>query len=119
MPISTRRATTFSICSSLARSCITTTIASTASAVCDMLPPTLFAVDDGPLEAPRLVDDPLEQPRDRVRPERALGGHAANVREHLLLAIGLIDLDAELLLDAPDLARHARPLVQQPHQHFV
>ena len=31
------------------------------------------------LEPPRLVDDPLEQPADRVGPERALDGHAPHV----------------------------------------
>src|SRR6185369_4843731 len=119
MPISTRRATTFSICSSVARSCMTTTMTSTASAVCDTLPARLFPVHHAPLEPPRLIDDPLEQPRDRVGPERSLGGDAAHVRDHFFLAIRLIDVDAALLLDAADLARDARALVQQAHQHLV
>ena len=35
-----------------------------------------LAVDDAPFEPARLVDDPLEQPRDRVGPERPFGGDA-------------------------------------------
>src|SRR5690349_1927695 len=76
-------------------------------------------MNDASLEAPRFVDDPLEETRDRVGPERPFGRDTPHVRDHLLLALGLVHLDAEVFLEAPDLARHARALVEQPHQHFV
>src|SRR6185295_7076342 len=138
MPISTRRATTCSIWASVARSSITTTMASVSEKGAVPLFHSLLrkrgtapfsarlrfrgfvlAVNQSPLQPPRLVDDPLEQPRDRVGAERAFGRDAADVREHLLLALGLIDLDPELLLDPADLAGDARALVQQAHEHFV
>ncbi len=99
MPISTSRATTCSICASVARSSITTTMASSSQ-----LNRFVFPVDQPPLEPPRLVDDPLEQPRDRVGAERPFRRDAAHVREHLLLALGLIDLDAR----APSSAGRSR-----------
>src|SRR2546428_8667624 len=145
IPISTRRATTCSICASLARSSITTTMASVAStpvgilyAVFDVIffrmrrGPTpgavarrvhasqrLKAVNHTPLEAARFVDDALEQARDRVGPERPLACDAAHVFDDLLLALGLIDFDAERLLQPPDLARAARALVEQPDEDLV
>src|SRR5438067_4535742 len=159
IPISTRRFTTCSICASLARSSITTTIAALPVWALGVItnhpnpqspnpqspipnpqslipnPQSLIprrrrrnggavsvavvAVNHAPLEPARLVDDAFEQPRDRVGPERPFRRDAAHVCEHLLLALGLIHLDAEILLDAADLARHARALVEQPHQHFV
>ena len=64
----------------------------------------VLAVNHPPLEPPRFVDDPLEQPRDRVGAERAFRRDAAHVREHLLLALGLIDLDAR----APSSAGRSR-----------
>src|SRR5437762_1426601 len=72
-----------------------------------------------PLETPRFVDDPFEQARDRVRAERPFRRDTPHVFQHLLLPLGLIDLDAELLLDPADLARDARALVQQADQHLV
>src|SRR5207237_9058696 len=109
-PISTRRATTFSICSSLARSSITTTIVPAASNTCVMLlvrlvRGRLFAVHRPPLEPARFVDDAFEQPRDRVGAKRSLARAAAHVREHLLLALGLVTLDPLGLFDAADLHR--------------
>ncbi len=74
---------------------------------------------DPPLEPPRLIDDSFEKPRDRVRAERALRGDASHVIEHLLLAIRLIDLDAQILLQAADFAGAPRPLVQQAHEHLI
>ena len=43
----------------------------------------------------------------------------AHVLQHVLLAVGLVDLDALLLLQPADLADAARALVQQPDEHFV
>src|SRR5262249_37601267 len=132
IPISTRRFTTCSICASLARSSMTTTIAVSLQSVAaragdwglvigqSLIPnPLSLAMNQAPFEAPRFVDDPFEQPRDRVRSERPFRRDAAHVREHLLLALRLIHLDPQLLLQLADLARDARALVQQPDQHFV
>src|SRR5438093_217346 len=123
IPISTRRFTTCSICASVARSCMTTTIGSlrlSALAVSFQLRFRFnVLVDHAALEPPRFVDDAFEQPRDGVGTERSLRRDAAHVREHLLLALGLIHLDAELLLDPPDLARDAGALVEEPDEHFV
>src|SRR5262249_6781086 len=103
IPISTRRATTFSICSSVARSCITTTIAPAASTIRVMLlRPRILTVHEAALEPPRLVDDPFEEPRDRVRSERPFIRDAAHVRERLFLALRLIDLDAEVFFQLAD-----------------
>ena len=76
-------------------------------------------VDDPPFEPARLVDDPLEEAGHRLAAERPFRGDASDVRQHFLLAVGLIDLDALRLLQAADLADAARPLVQQPNEHFV
>src|SRR3954454_4215661 len=116
IPISTRRFTTCSIWLSVAPSCMTTTMTCCSLfLLCRRHLAGLvgFAVDHAPLQPPRLVDDALEQPRDGVGPERPLGGDRAHVLEHLLLAIGLVDLRPGFLLQAPDLADAARPLVQQ------
>ena len=43
----------------------------------------------------------------------------AHVLEDLLLALGLIDFDAQLFLQPADLADAAGAFVQQAHQHFV
>src|SRR5262245_37629759 len=132
MPISTRRATTCSTWASVARSCITTTIAlllefqnSDSRFQSDFttshfrlqtstfrLQIRTLAVYDAAFEAARFVDDPFEQPADRLRPQRALARHVAHVLEDLLLALGLIDLDAELLFQLADFAGAARPLVE-------
>src|SRR5262245_34188148 len=129
MPISTRRFTTSSICSSVARSCITTTILFSscqlsALQLCRLQTSDFrlrfsVAVNHAALETPRFVDDAFEQPGDRVRPQRTLGRDPPHVRQHLLLALGLIHLHAELFLDAPDLARNAGALVEQPDEHLV
>ena len=77
------------------------------------------SVDDSPLEPPRLVDDSFEQPTDRLWPERSFARHVAHMPEHVLLAIWLIDLDALLLFQLPDLADAPGPLVEQPDEHLV
>src|SRR5690606_29768674 len=73
------------------------------------------------LQPARLVDDPLEQPRQRLRSERPADGRAvrAHVRQHLRLALRLIDLEPELLLDLADAQRTPRALVQQLHEALV
>ena len=68
---------------------------------------------------PRLVDDSLEQPRDRIRAERPFCGDASHVVEHLLLAIRLVNLDAQFLLEAADFTRAPGPLVEQAHEYLV
>src|SRR2546428_2112608 len=78
-----------------------------------------FAVHHSALETARFIDDTFEQPRDGIRAERPLHRDVPHVLEHLLLALGLIDLDALRLLQAADLARHARALVQQPDEDLV
>ena len=74
-----------------------------------------------PLEPPRLVDDAFEQPRQRVRAERALDRRAVltDVPQHLRLAIRLVDLEAEPLLDLANPQRARRALVEQLHQALV
>jgi hypothetical protein len=76
-------------------------------------------VHDAAFQPPRLVDDSFEQAADRLRPERALARDLAHVLQDLLLALGLIDLDAELLFQLADFAGAARPLVEKAHQHLV
>jgi hypothetical protein len=78
-----------------------------------------FAVHKPSLQTASLVDDALEQPGNRVWSERPFRRDAAYVSQHLLLALRLIDLDAELFFQQSDLARHAGALVQEPDQHFV
>ena len=41
-------------------------------------------------QASRFVDDPLEQPHDRIGIERSFAGHPSDVIEHLLLTIRLV-----------------------------
>src|SRR6478752_3094331 len=101
IPISTRRFTTCSIWLSVAPSCITTTMTCCSLFLqCRRHLAALvgFAVDHAPFQPARLVDDALEQPRDGVGPERPLGGNRAHVLQHLLLAIGLVDLHPGFLL---------------------
>jgi hypothetical protein len=68
-------------------------------------------MDHAALEASRLVDDSLEQARDRFGAQRPLNSDTAHMRQNFLLAVRLIHLDALLLLQAPDFADAARPLV--------
>ena len=75
-------------------------MASVASKICLLIKTAsvafgqlFFAVYQTPLEPARFVDDAFEEPGDRVRPERPLRPELAHVREHLLFALGLIDLD--------------------------
>src|SRR5262245_61560231 len=78
-----------------------------------------LAVNHPPLEAARFIDDTFEQPRDGVRAERPLHRDVPHVLEHLLLALGLIDVDALLLFQPADLAGDARALVEQADQNLV
>ena len=76
MPISTSRATTCSICASVARSSITTTMAvCRLHCRCPIMFVAFAAVSPWTTRRsrpPRLVDDAFEQPRDRVRRRAAL-----------------------------------------------
>src|SRR5436190_18144358 len=118
MPRSTSRATTLLICSSPASSSITTTMLS-VSILSGTRTAVRFAVHDSTLQPSPFVDDPLEQPHNRLGVERSLARDAPDVVEHLLLAFRLVHFHVLLLLQASNLARAARPLVQQTHQHFV
>jgi hypothetical protein len=75
----------------------------------------------GALDAPRLVDDPFEYPRNRVAFERAarMVSVRPHVMQHLRLALGLIHLEAKSLLDPPNLERAVRTLAEQLNQPFV
>src|SRR5262245_20745276 len=102
MPISTRRDTTFSIYSPVARSSITTTMASHprrhSGAELVYRCRFCFVVHHAALEPARFVDDPLEQPGDCLGSERAFRRDAPDVQQHFLFAIGLVDLEPLLLL---------------------
>src|SRR5262245_30589203 len=127
MPISTRRATTLSICSSVARSCITTTIVPAASAVAALM---LFRaacrraapgvpVHQTALEPSCFVNDAFDQPRACLPPQRPFRRDASYVGQHLLLALGLVDFDTQLLLQRADLAGDTRAFIQQAHEDLV
>src|SRR5260370_3019570 len=78
-----------------------------------------FVMHDATFEAAGFVNDAFEEPGDRFGAKRALDRKTANVGEHQLLAIRLIDLDPMGFLQTSDLASHTRPLVQQPDEDFV
>jgi hypothetical protein len=84
-----------------------------------MLPGNGPVVDHAAFETPRFVDDPFEQPGNGFRSEWSLGRYAPDVCQHLFFAIGLVDLQALLLLETADLTYAPRPLVQEPDEHFV
>src|SRR5918995_5748820 len=74
-----------------------------------------------PFEAAGLVDDPLEQPRERRGAEWPAHRRRArlDVPQHFVLAGRLVDVDAQPLLDAPNLQRAGGALVQQGHELLV
>src|SRR5439155_3789553 len=139
IPISINRATTCSIWASLARSSITTTMASVASPSGTFMITvhrlsallsvvlrvrarrleTVFVVNDPPLQPARLVDDAFEQPPDGFGPQGPFGGNATHVFEHQLLAVRLVHLEALQLFQSADFAHASCALVQKAHQHFV
>ena len=75
----------------------------------------------GALDAPRLVDNPFEHPHDGIPLEGAAGVLAVrlHVVQHLFLAIGLVHLQPEGLLQLPDFERAVRALAEQLDQPFV
>src|SRR5258705_234578 len=113
IPSSMRRAITASICASVARSFITTTMSLLSNRRSEVFTGgTRFAFG-----APRLVDDAFEDPDDGVARERArqIQGRLPDLLEHPLLSIGLVDRHAELVFQLADLDRAREPDVQQRH----
>ena len=131
MPMSTRRATTCSICASVARSSITTTMTfpltschvvglARTGLVCRSRPASSTSSCTTRRSSRRASS--MIRSNSRAIASGPSGPSAAMLRtcaQHVLLAVRLVDLDALLLLQPADLADAARPLVQQPHQHFV
>src|SRR5512145_2487 len=76
-------------------------------------------VNDAALEPARLVDDAFEEPPDGVGAERPFAGHLAHVLQHVLFAIGLIDVHALGLFQPSDFTHASCALVEQTDQHFV
>lgn len=76
-------------------------------------------MDHAPLQPPSLIDDPFEESTNRLRPERPLGRHGPHMPEHILLSVWLVDFDALLLFQLPDLTDTPGPLIQESHEHFV
>src|SRR6188768_1762520 len=75
----------------------------------------------GALNASRLVDNPFEHPNDRITLERTPRVLAvrAHVVEYLRLAIGLVHLEAERLLQLAYLERAVGALAEQLDQPFI
>ena len=75
----------------------------------------------GSLDAPRLVDNPFEDPHDGIALEWAacMFSVGLHVVQHLFFPIGLIDLEPERLLQLPDFERAMRALAEQLDQPFV
>src|SRR5688572_31761224 len=75
----------------------------------------------GALDAPRLVDNPFEDPDDSVPFERAarVRSVGAHVVQHLFLPIRLIYLEPEFLLQLANLERAVRTFIEQLHQPLV
>lgn len=73
------------------------------------------------LDAPRFVDNPFEQARDRVGAERP--AHALQAGLHVLqdlrLAVRLVDLESLRVLHLSNLERARGALTEQFHQPFV
>jgi hypothetical protein len=72
-------------------------------------------------DAPRLVDNPFEDPHYCVSLERAacLFPMGLHMVQHLFLTIGLIHLEPEGLLQFPDLERALGTLAEQLDQPFI
>ena len=110
IPISTSRATTCSICASVARSSITTTMASVPSTARGRHVRVAARPSSSPCTTRRSSRRASSMIRSNSRaiasgPSGPSTATLAHVLEHLLLAIRLIDLDALLLLQPADLAR--------------
>src|ERR671924_163162 len=105
MPNSTSRAITASICSSVARSFMTTTMA-------------LPLVGGDSFRPPCFVDDAFENPDGRFRFERPrqLRGGGPNELDHFLLALGIVDGHRGIVLETADLDRARDTDVQQANE---
>src|SRR6185436_4299943 len=110
IPSSISRAITESICCSVARSFMTTTMTFSSD------PVPAFALLS--LGAASLVDDALEDAHDGFRCERPgkLGGRLPDRRQHLRLAVRLIHRQPHVVFQAPHFNGARHPHVQQPHQ---
>ena len=71
-----------------------------------------------PLQVPRFVDDPFEQPLNCLRTQRARV-EPVDVREHFRFPRGLIDVHALFPFDASDLERARGARVEQADQMLV
>src|SRR3954467_9207886 len=115
MPISMRRAMTVSICASVARSFITTTMTLLS---CFQI---LAAFARHPLGATRLVDHAFENADDRFggqRP-RQRGGGLPDLGQYLRFALRLINREAGLMLEATHFHRARNANVEESHELIV
>src|SRR5688572_16063090 len=125
MPSSISLAMTESICASVARSFMTTTMAvlrgTPQGAPYVALPQFIPLRARLALGATRFIDDAFENPDDRFGGERTsqLRRRLADAAEHLRFAFRLIDRQARLVLQASHFngTRHAH--VEQPYQLLV
>src|SRR5262245_42407821 len=101
-------------CSSVARSCMTTTMA--ASYVPAASAALLFVGD--PLQPAVLVDDALEQPLDGAVVERTLID-VLHVLEHLRFPAGLVEIHPSDFLFVPDGEGALSACAQQTHELLV
>src|SRR5215203_1568842 len=104
-------------CSSVARSCITTTICTSLQRLSFRRPVLLRRVRD-PLESSRFVDDPFEQPLHRLIVQWP---HVdpLDVTEHLRFARRLVDLQPGELFLVTDLERARGAFVQELDEPLV
>src|SRR3954468_23627499 len=100
MPSSIRRAMTASICASLARSLMTTTMTLLSDGRTTAVP----ALTGDALGAPRFVDNPLEDPHHRFGGQRTreIRGGLLHARKHLGFAVWLVDGQPHFVLQPAD-----------------
>src|SRR5579884_1319368 len=107
-PISTSRWMTFSVCCSVAPSCMTTNIRSLPA----FLQHFYF------LYCSHLINDAFEDALDRLVRERA-AIMPGNVLKHLIFPLGLVDRQLQFLFDAADFFDNGGALVQNPEQRQI
>src|SRR3954469_3018350 len=115
IPISIRRAMTASICTSVARSFITTTMT--------LLPcfQILAAFARHSLGAARLVDHPFENSYDGFRGQRPrqCGGRLPDLGQYLRLAVWLINRKADVVLETAHFHGTRDTHVEKTHELIV